>query len=267
VFPVESSLMPALVRDPIYQQLNQALQDLACGGEFGAGAQFLTERQVAERFGVSRATANKALSGLVAEGLLEFRKGIGTFLRGASLGYDLRSLVSFTEKARTAGKEPSTRVLEFRRLRPSEVEAPARERLAAGAKDTVIFMRRLRLADGVPVILERRFVPARLCPSLRREAAADSLYEFFSVSCGLRILSADEVIRAINIPAADARLLGVTEGSAGLLVSCVGYLSDRVPLWWEQTLYRGDAYEFHNRLGARDLPRPAVGALLSTTPG
>jgi DNA-binding GntR family transcriptional regulator len=103
--------MRRLVREPIYQQLNQALRERIRSGEFGVGDQFLTERQIGDQFNVSRATANKALSNLVSEGVLEFRKGVGTFLRGGILDYDLRSLVSFTEKARAAGMVPATRVL------------------------------------------------------------------------------------------------------------------------------------------------------------
>ena len=64
-----------LVRDPIYHQLNQALRELISSADFAAGDRFLTERQVSERFRVSRATANKALSNLVAEGVLEVRSG------------------------------------------------------------------------------------------------------------------------------------------------------------------------------------------------
>ena len=105
------SMAKRLVKAPIYQQLNQLLRDLIREGEFKPGEQFLTERQICDRFDVSRATANKALSNLVAEGVLEFRKGVGTFLRGGILDYDLRALVSFTEKALSAGKTPSTKII------------------------------------------------------------------------------------------------------------------------------------------------------------
>src|SRR6516225_5124477 len=100
----------ALVRDPIYRQLNLELRRLLRSGECRAGARFLTEREIGVRFDVSRATANKALSNLVSEGILEFKKGVGTFVRGGGLDYDLGSLVSFTGKASAAGKKPSTRV-------------------------------------------------------------------------------------------------------------------------------------------------------------
>jgi len=71
---------PTIVRDPMYQQINKRLR-LLVGREYTFGQQFPTEREIVERFAVSRATANKALASLVSEGLLEFRKGIGTFVR------------------------------------------------------------------------------------------------------------------------------------------------------------------------------------------
>ena len=105
-----------LVRDPVYQQLNQRLKELL-SRECRPGDQFPTERQIAERFQVSRATANKALASLVSEGLLEFRKGVGTFVSRTTISYDLRTLVSFTEKARAAGKTPKP-LLKPRKKKP-----------------------------------------------------------------------------------------------------------------------------------------------------
>src|SRR5215471_3922862 len=102
-----------IVKEPIYQQVNNHLRLLVLSPECPVGSKFLTERQICERFGVSRATANKALSNLVSEGLLEFRKGVGTFVRGRTLDYNLRALVSFTDKALAAGKQPGTEVLQF----------------------------------------------------------------------------------------------------------------------------------------------------------
>ena len=108
-----------LVREPMYQQMNTILRELLKSSEFPEGAQFLTEREIAERFKVSRPTANKVLGGMVAEGLLEFRKGVGTFVLPPRLNYDIQTLVSFTEKVRQAGKTPATRVLRFERIASS----------------------------------------------------------------------------------------------------------------------------------------------------
>src|SRR5260221_5958579 len=161
-----------LVRQPIYQQLNGVLRGLLGSGEFKTGAQFLTEREVSLRFDVSRATANKALSNLVSEGILEFKKGIGTFVRGGILDYDLRSLVSFTGKAASAGKKPTTRVLNFDRRTRATIARPVAVSLNVRDEDGVYRLERLRLADVVPVILQRRHFVEGFCPCLNRSGQA-----------------------------------------------------------------------------------------------
>jgi len=99
---------------------------------------------------VSRATANKSLASLVSEGFLEFRKGVGTFVRRGVIDYDVRSLVSFTEKARAAGKKPSTELLTFGKLTAGETDESVRTALSVEGDSLVWEMERVRLADDVP---------------------------------------------------------------------------------------------------------------------
>jgi GntR family transcriptional regulator len=238
-----------LVREPIYQQLNSQLKLLAASGELPIGSKFLTEREVCNRFGVSRATANKALSNLVSEGLLEFRKGVGTFVRGRTLDYNLRALVSFTDKAIAAGKQPTTEILQFSSISAEDVLDDVPEVLEAAAEDLLYYVERLRLADGLPVILEKRYIVARHCPDLTVADLRGSLYKIWTERYGLTIEGADESIRAVNTRGADARALRVRDGAAGMLIRSVGYLSGHRPLWSERTLYRGESYEFQNKLG------------------
>jgi GntR family transcriptional regulator len=251
-----------LVKEPIYFQLNGRLRELVLSGEYAIGGKFLTEREICERYGVSRATANKALSNLVSEGLLEFRKGVGTFLRVGALDYNLRALVSFTDEALAAGKRPSTRVLLFETVTSGNVLDEVPQVLNVGPDGVLFYMERLRLADNLPVILERRYVVAELCPSLTEADVGGSLYSLWTERYRLAIEGADERIRAVNLRGAEARTLQVRDGAAGLLVSSVGYLVGNKPLWSERTLYRGDAYEFHNRLGGIQPPRFAQGKFL-----
>jgi GntR family transcriptional regulator len=252
-----------LVRQPIYQQLNEELRALLGSGAFKTGARFLTEREVSERFDVSRATANKALSNLVSEGILEFKKGVGTFVRGGVLDYDLQSLVSFTGKAAAAGKKPGTRVVSFARGPASELPPRVAAALRIRPDDPVYRVERLRLADGVPVILERRAIAAALCPGLTRADLAGSLFALWTGRFKLEIAGADQTIRAAALEGPDATLLGVPAGSAALEVRSLGVLREDRPLWWERTLYRGDAYAFRNRLGPIRTARPASGEFLA----
>jgi GntR family transcriptional regulator len=246
----------------IYRELNQALRELIRSRKFAAGDRFLTEREVSGRFRVSRATANKALSTLVAEGILEFKKGVGTFVGGDGLDYDLRSLVSFTDKARAAGRRPSTKIL-MRAIPRSDQMAPEAARaLGFRAGDRAVYMERLRLADEVPVILERRYVAAAHCPGLERADLTGSLYALWTGKYRLKLKGAEQSIRAVELGPLDARRLRVREGSAALLVVSTGFLESGDPLWYERTLYRGDAYQFENRLGGPRRARPAVGSLV-----
>jgi GntR family transcriptional regulator len=253
----------ALERNPIYQQLNAILRDQIRCGELAVGDQFPTEREVSERFQVSRATANKAISTLVAEGILEFRKGVGTFVREAVLDYDLRALVSFTDKAHAAGKTPSTRVLGFETRSRADLTGDDVEALGLAPHDPVYVIERLRLADGVPVIYERRLLAARYCPGLAAEALEGSLYSVLTEDYGLDVTGADEVIRAVALDPHEAGLLRVSAGSAALLVVATGFLQGGAPLWFERTLYRSDMYEFRNRLGPIRATSPATGALIA----
>ena len=251
-----------LIKTPIYQQLTQALRQLIRGGEFAGGVKFLTEREVSERFAVSRTTANKALSSLVSEGLLEFKKGVGTFVRNGVLDYDLQSLVSFTGKAEAVRKRPTTRVLRFQRLKADVLDADIRDALNLSVDDAVFYMERLRLADGKPVIFEHRYVVGRYCPDLKKSDLTGSLYALLTQRYQLTIAGADQVIRAIRVSGDQAQRLKLPNGSACLEVVSTGALISKHPLWWERTIYRGDAYEFRNHLGGIEATRPATGALL-----
>ncbi len=236
-----------IVKEPMYQQLNRILRSLI-DSEYKLGEQFLTEREICKRFEVSRTTANKALSNLVSEGLLEFRKGVGTFIRRQVLDYNLHSLVSFTNTAIAAGKTPTTRVLRFEKVHSGEMDIPVEG--FHGAPDEELYIAdRLRLADGVPVIFEHRYIKARLCPDLNIEDIGGSLYSIFTEKYRLSVIGSDEIIRSVGISSNAAKILKVRNNTAGFLILAVGYIEGRIPLWWERSVFRGDVYELHNRLG------------------
>ena len=133
-----------------HQNLIEKLHALLRKGKFGAGDRFLTEREIAAKYHTSRPTANKALSSLVSAGLLEVRRGAGTFVRESVLDYNLERLVSFTDKARSAGRTPGTKLLVYREIPASAAPKSVTESLRAAEHDTLIYLERIRLA------LERR---------------------------------------------------------------------------------------------------------------
>lgn len=252
----------ALQKHPVYRQLNDHLR-AALGDKYRQGDKFLSEREISSKFSVSRATANKALNSLVSEGLLEYRRGIGTFVRSDLINYDLRSLVSFTEKAKVAGKKPATRVLAFAKVSVEDVDPKVFEALDQPIGGHLWEMRRLRLADKVPVILEHRYIAVEHCPNLTNSRIKGSLYKAFTDKYGLKISGAHEIMRAVCLTPKESKLLGVPSKSPAIEVTAVGFLDDNAgtPLWWERTLYRSDQYEFHCRLGPIPTATPARGKL------
>ncbi len=98
-------------------------------------------------------------------------------------------------------------------------------------------------------------------PALVRDDLEGSLYAVWVQKYGLELGGADEVIRAVLVRNGEARLLEVRSGAPCFLIHATGYLADGAPLWWEETWYRGDMYEFHNRLGPMPGARSVTGAL------
>lgn len=251
----------SLNRMPVYHQLNERLLALLRGGDYRPGDRFLTEREVAARFALSRITANKALSGLVAAGHLEFRKGVGSFVRGEALENDLRALVSFTHKAARSGRKPSTKVLVYRRLTAADADDALREELEVEGSEVLIYVERLRLADGEPVILERRHLVAERCGNPGRRDLGSSFYEWLG-RAGVKVTGAEQRIRAVHVAESERKLLQLDPESAVLRVHAVGRAG--VPIWVEDTDYRGDRYEFHNVLTDGLPTRPARATLLQS---
>ncbi len=254
-----------LVTDPAYVQLSHRLLDLIQSENYRVGDRFFTERQVSERFGVSRTTANKALSNLVSAGHLELRRGVGTFVASQLLKHELHHLNSFTEKAKSLGLTPTTEVIDFQRLslRSGNLPAPVQETLRLRDDDDspVFYMKRLRLAEGTPLILEDRYLIGRHCADIKSEDLNGSLYRLLSERYELRIGSVDQTIRAINLNHDEARLLDLAVGGAALEVTAIATLHGGEPLWSERTLFRADRYEFRNVIEDGSPTSPAEGVI------
>ena len=175
---------------------------------------------------------------------------MGTFVKDPVLEYDLQALVSFNTKARRAGKVPRTEVYGMELKPASSFERVVAKILKVKPQEKVYFIKRLRYADEVPVILERRFLIERFCPGLVREKLEGSLYALLTSEYQINVIGAEEIIKAITISSDDAARLGCCEGSAGFLMLETSYLEEMQPLWYAEILYRGDMYELRNRLGS-----------------
>jgi DNA-binding GntR family transcriptional regulator len=238
-----------LIKDPLYMQLSAILRELINSHQYSVGDQFLTERMISERFDVSRVTANKALSKLIDEGTLELRKGIGTFVCDEPKHFPTSHLVSFTHKMLASGKKPSTRVLEFKKATSADVSDEVFNNLNLGAGEKLYYMKRLRLSDDIPLILESHYLGERFCPGLRKEALEGSLFDIMTKEYKLNIAGVDETILSTTIHGENSKHLNLQDRAPGFFMYVIGYNDTKVPVWIANVLFRGDAFELHNRRG------------------
>ena len=224
-------------RAPLYQQLQRAVRDAIGDNRLQADEALPPERDLAEDFGVSRITIRKALDALVAEGLLIRRQGAGTFV-AARVEKSFSKLSSFSEDMISRGRKPESVWLS----RSSGAVTPE-ESLTLGLSPGALVYRfnRIRYADGAPMALEYSTVAGTCLPS--ENAVEESLYEALDKYSN-RPARALQRLRAVLFTGEKAKLVGVADGSPGLLIERRGYLKDGRPVEFTQSYYRGDAYDF-----------------------
>jgi GntR family transcriptional regulator len=195
------------VTAPKYRELADML--VAQFAHAPVGSATPSERQLAEETGVSRMTARRAIDELVREGLLTREVGRGTFVARPTVSVPLQ-LTSFTEDMRARGYVPSSRLLSLGTI-PATEQVAAVMHIPAGAD--VVLLSRLRLADGMPMAIERSHLRGDLFPGLDRyDFGADSLYRVLVEEYGVRFEAGEQVIRAGIVRDADADTLSIPHG-------------------------------------------------------
>ncbi len=231
---------------PKHQQLREILLDLIEGS--AAEAPIPSERDLAKQYGVARMTVRQAVESLVAEGRLFKVGGKGTFVAKAKVDLQAR-LTSFGEEMTRRGMAPSTTVLTFGRV---EASAHLARELSTDAGNALVYLHRLRYADGSPMCVERAWLPEKLVPGLIGEPAPDSLYATLSLRYGLLPDWGEDVIEAAVADSEVASLLHIKAGNPVLHIERHSY-AEQLLVAYSVSIYRADRYQLWVPL-ARPLP-------------
>lgn len=157
-----------------YEQIADYVRGLVSGAE--PGERLPSEAELCERFEVSRMTARQAVQMVENDGLIERRRGAGTFVRAHPVPRDLGSPLSFSGSMRARGMSVSSETLEWGEVTPDEDESSA---LGLEKGDRGYVLERLRRADGTPMAIERVVMPRDLALSLEEGFRDGSLHEAF----------------------------------------------------------------------------------------
>lgn len=204
---------------PVYKRIQNSIRKRIDASELKPGDIVASERELARAHKVSLMTARHALAGLEHEGLVERRRGAGTFVAPPKIHFN--KLMSYTEHMSSRGLVPRSRVL-VSKLIEDEQEVAARLGLSAASR--MVKVERLRLTGEEPFALETCYLPAADFSGLvNAPLARGSLFSTLEHDYGLDLAYADEEVNATAAEANIADLLGVPKGAPVLRIRQVIY--------------------------------------------
>lgn len=228
---------------PLYYQLKEVLLEYIKNYHEDLEEPIPTEMELSNQFNISRPTVRQAINELAVEGYLTRVKGKGTFILKPRITQKfLLALDSFNDEMRQKGLTPSTKLL-------SGKVVPSNERVsnALGVKSgtDVVELRRLRFADGEPIVVVVTYIAQEKCSGLlAKDLEGRSLYEILESDYGLTIYSATRNLEAIAAGSYEAHLLEIEKGDPVHFSESIVYLMDGSPIEYSLAKYRGDRNSF-----------------------
>jgi GntR family transcriptional regulator len=235
---------------PLYQQIKGLILQSLQASEWKPGESIPSEMELAARYRVSQGTVRKAIDELASGHLLIRKQGKGTFVATHAehqVQYRFLKLVPDQGDLNTEG--PAQReIVDCKRLRASAEIARA---LALRSGDTVLQVRRVLSFANVPTILEDLWLPGTPFKGLTAERLADyhgPMYALFETEFGVRMVRAEEKIRAVLPDKAQRELLQLPPNTPLLSVERIAYTYKDTPMELRRGLYRTDKHHYHNDL-------------------
>ncbi len=232
---------------PLYRQIKSLMLQALDSGEWRPGEAIPSETELAVRFGVSQGTVRKAIDEMAAENLLLRRQGKGTFVASHD---DPRAFFRFLRLEANSGEVQPTRSVPLECWRAKAGPEAARV-LGIQLADPIIVVRRLLEFGAKPVVVDEIYLPGDAFPGLTLELLQEwqgSLYSLFESHFGVRMVRAEERLRAVAADRSSAELLRVAEGSPLLSVERVSFSYGDRPMEWRRGLYSTAEHSYFNEL-------------------
>ena len=243
--PLSSAHVPAF--SPLYQQIKGLILQSLQGGEWKPGELIPSEMDLAARYRVSQGTVRKAVDELATDNLLVRRQGKGTFVATHAEEQTQYRFLRLTPDAGQSARL-QRQLLDCTRLR-----APKGDGHLLGLKSgaTLVQVRRLLLDAQQPVVLDDIYLPGALFKGLtaeRMQSYVGPMYRLFEAEFGVRMIRAEEKIRAVAADASQAQILGVAAGAPLLSVERLSFTYGDRPVELRRGLYRTEHFHYRNEL-------------------
>lgn len=239
--------------NPLYARVEAALANDIADGILAPGNQLPPEDGLIERFSVSRTTVRKAIENLVTRGLIEIRRGKGTFVVRPKITQELTELTGFVEDMQAIGRVPTARLIN-KQIVPADADV-ARQ-LAVPSGSMVMRIQRVRLADGVAMSFDETYLPREIGQKIvTHDLDAEPIFSLLEGKYDLPLTEAEYRLEAVTAAPEVAQALAVAPGSAVFLIERTSYTVGHRPIDYEKLHYRGDLISFVTRLARRPRDR------------
>lgn len=229
----------------LYVQLYEIFKEKIENNEWAVGSQIPTEEELCKTYEVSKATVRLAILELVRQGYLSRQQGRGTFVCKRIIPEGLTMLTSFKELMLEAGVNFSTKVLAQTVIMPID---DLDIKLDITEDKHIIYIKRLRLIDNEPILLQETYMPHHICPlTLEEDLENNSLLDVLEKKCGVKITSVQDYIGIAYLNDEEGRLLGLKEGDAALLLEQLFY-SGKNKIKYTRSIKRPDRFKFFIKL-------------------
>ena len=233
---------------PLYRQIKSLIIQGLESGEWRPGESIPSETDLAARYSVSQGTVRKAIDEMAAENLLVRKQGKGTFVASH---HDPRSFFRFLRLVPNSGDITPPQSVPLDRWRARAGQEASRV-LGLELGSPIIIVRRVLKFSGKPIVLDELYLPGDLFQGLSLEVLqsySGSIYSLFESRYGVRMIRAEERLRAVAADRQTADTLGVIEASPLLSVERVTYTYGDRAVEWRRGLYSTAEHYYLNELG------------------
>jgi GntR family transcriptional regulator len=231
---------------PLYLQLKNALVADIDAGHYKPHDRLMSERELGEKFKVSRMTVRQALTDMIRDGILYTQVGKGTYVSESKIKQELQTLTGFTQDMAARGTVASGQVLEARLLAATLNLAAI---FSVPTNTDIVLLSRLRLSDGMPLAIEEAYIRHQVCPGiLAYDFSRESLYNILATQYNTILVRAEQTMEASLATSEEAELLQITAPCPVLRIERLSYNEQNLLIEYVKSTYRGDRYKFHTTL-------------------
>jgi len=231
---------------PRYAQVEESIAEAIAAGAYSAGSQLPTETVLIERFKVSRVTIRKAIENLVAKGLVEIRRGKGTFVAARRIDHSLNALTGFVEDMEAIGRKATAKLIDWAIMAADHTVAQ-NLKIEIGAE--VVRIHRVRIADGIPISFDETYLPADLGRKVvSHNLDVEPIFTLLEDRYGTPLVEAEYHLAATAADPAVAVALELRPNAPIFLIERTAFAEGGKPVDYERLHYRGDLVRFTTRL-------------------